>query len=175
MPEIHDAIRAQFKSLHQSYIAELPQKIARAREIWDQLPDDTWDDDAWIALHRLIHGLAGSGAIYGFPMISAAARALDIQLKAIVQEARTPGKKQQEELAALLDLVALAAQAPQQSGSPHEPAEGQRPPAPERPATGIGYAFAAEIDDPAAPVLKQYQLSQQEPRAETTTQQWLQI
>ena len=88
MSEKHDAIRVQFETLHQSYIAELPPKILRARELWAQLSDDGWNTDAWNNLHRLIHSLAGSGAIYGFPMISAAARALDIQLKAIVQEAR---------------------------------------------------------------------------------------
>ena len=66
----------------------MPRKITRAREIWAQLSSDDWDDDSWQALHRLIHSLAGSGAIYGFPMMGAAARALDIQLKAVVQEAR---------------------------------------------------------------------------------------
>jgi serine phosphatase RsbU (regulator of sigma subunit) len=161
MPEIHDAIRAQLESLHQSYIAELPHKISRAREIWDQIPDESWDEDSWLALHRLIHGLAGSGAIYGFPMISAAARAFDTQLKVIVQDARVPGKKQKEELAALLDLVALAAQTSQQGSSQREQRDGTRAAAPERSATGFEHAFAQAID--------QHQL-----RAETPPPEWLQ-
>src|SRR3954463_552045 len=66
MPEMHDAIRVQFETLHQSYIAELPRKILRAREIWEHLLNDGWDAESWQALHRLIHSLAGSGAIYGF-------------------------------------------------------------------------------------------------------------
>src|SRR5689334_17029905 len=81
MTEKLDTVRAQFETLHQAYIAELPYKIQRAREIWELLPDEGWDGDAWSQLHRLIHSLAGSGAIYGFPMLSAAARALDAQLK----------------------------------------------------------------------------------------------
>jgi sigma-B regulation protein RsbU (phosphoserine phosphatase) len=122
MSEKHDAIRVQFEILHQSYIAELPRKILRAREIWDHISDEGWDGDAWLDLHRLIHSLAGSGAIYGFPMISAAARALDIKLKAIVQDARAPGKSQIKELAALLDLVELAIQAAHHGSAPETPA-----------------------------------------------------
>jgi HPt (histidine-containing phosphotransfer) domain-containing protein len=117
MSETHDAIRDQFETLHESYLAELPRRILRAREIWDRMSDDGWDSVAWHDLHRLIHGLAGSGAIYGFPMISAAARALDVQLRAIVQDTRAPGKSQKQELAALLDLIALAAHVAQHGGA----------------------------------------------------------
>jgi len=103
MSEIHDSIRAQFETLHQSYIAELPRKILRAHELWDLISGDGWDADAWQQLHRLIHSLAGSGAIYGFPLISAAARSLDTQLKVVVQEGRAPGQSHKRELAALLE------------------------------------------------------------------------
>jgi serine phosphatase RsbU (regulator of sigma subunit)/HPt (histidine-containing phosphotransfer) domain-containing protein len=122
MSEKHDAIRVQFATLHQDYIAELPSKILRARELWEQLPEDRWDAAGWHDFHRLIHSLAGSGAIYGFPMISAAARALDIQLKATVQESRSPDPSQRKQLAALLDLVGLAAREAQHSAAPPEPA-----------------------------------------------------
>lgn len=43
MSEQHDAIRVQFETLHQSYIAELPRKILGAREIWDLVADGGWD------------------------------------------------------------------------------------------------------------------------------------
>src|SRR5258706_14181148 len=74
MPELHDAIRVQFETLHQSYIAELPRKILRAREIWDQISDDGWDEAAWHDLHRLIQSLAGSAPIYDFAMLCALLR-----------------------------------------------------------------------------------------------------
>jgi serine phosphatase RsbU (regulator of sigma subunit) len=149
MPEIHDAIRVQFETLHQSYVADLPGKILRAREIWDQISDDGWDNDAWQNLHRLIHSLAGSGAIYGFPMISAAARALDISLKAIVQEARAPGKSQKKELAALLDLVALAAHAAQNSPTPLDLFDESRPATPQAPAAGYNQAAPTLVETPS--------------------------
>jgi len=120
MSEKHDAIRVQFETLHQGYVAELPNKILRARQIWDHLPEDCWDGAGWQDLHRHIHSLAGSGAIYGFPMISAAARALDIQLRVIVQDASAPPPGQRKQLAALLDLVTLAAREAQQTGAPPE-------------------------------------------------------
>lgn len=165
MPEIHDAIRVQFETLYQSYIAEMPRKIARAREIWAQLSSDDWDDDSWQALHRLIHSLAGSGAIYGFPMMGAAARALDIQLKAVVQEARAPSQRQKEELAALLDLIALAAQVPQPSSTAPDLRNGALEP----PAAGVDPASAPTF----APSSSQQQIDQL-PRVETPPLGWLQ-
>ena len=174
MSEIHNAIRVQFETLHQSYIAELPRKILRAREIWDLISDDGWDDDAWHNLHRLIHSLAGSGAIYGFPMISAAARALDIQLKAIVQDARAPGKSQKKELAALLDLVALAAHAAQPGSAPLDLVDGPRAAALETPATGFDQASAQAIDPTFAPSSNQHQIDQRQARVETAPSGWLQ-
>ena len=170
MPEIHDAIRVQFETLYQSYIAEMPRKITRAREIWAQLSSDDWDDDSWQALHRLIHSLAGSGAIYGFPMMGAAARALDIQLKAVVQEARAPGQRQKQELAALLDLIALAAQVPQPSST----ALGLRNGALEPPAAGVDPASAQVIAPTFAPSSSQQQIDQRQPRVETPSLGWLQ-
>jgi len=137
MSEKHDAIRVQFETLHQNYIAELPRKILRAREIWEQLSDEDWDGDAWNNLHHLIHSLAGSGAIYGFPMISAAARALDVQLKAIIHDARAPSISQQKELAALLDLVALAAQVAQAGNTTLELSDSPRVGAPKTPAAAV--------------------------------------
>ncbi len=170
MSETHDAIRVQFETLHQSYIAELPRKLLHAREIWDQISDDGWDDDAWHALHRIIHSLAGSGAIYGFPMISAAARALDIQLKAIVQEARAPGKSQKKELAALLDLVALAVYAAQHGNLALDLVADT----PETPAASLEQV-SEQADDPAfAQSSNQHQLDQRQPFAETTPGAWLQ-
>jgi serine phosphatase RsbU (regulator of sigma subunit)/HPt (histidine-containing phosphotransfer) domain-containing protein len=166
MPEIHDAIRVQFETLHKSYVAELPHKILHAYEIWNQISDDGWDDDAWQNLHRLIHSLAGSGAIYGFPMISAAARALDIQLKAIVQDARAPGISQKKELAALLDLVALAVHAAQNSRASLDLFDESRVVAPQAPA---GFDQAA----PALAESNQPHIDQHQPCVETPSSGWL--
>lgn len=135
MSDQHDAFRVQFETLHQAYIAELPNKLLRAREIWDRLPEDRWDSTIWQDFHRLIHSLAGSGAIYGFPMISAAARALDVQLKAIIQESRAPDPPQRKQLAALLDLVGLAAREAQRGAAPAEQATGAPDADPSQPAS----------------------------------------
>jgi phosphoserine phosphatase RsbU/P len=154
MSEKHDAIRAQFETLHQSYIAELPLKIRRAHELWNQLADGGWDADAWHQLHRLIHSLAGSGAIYGFPMISAAARTLDIQLKAIIQEGQAPAKSQNKELAALLDLVALAAQAAQHGSPSFDQANGSHLAAPGMPPDGVEQPLVNHTSAPTSDPLR---------------------
>jgi serine phosphatase RsbU (regulator of sigma subunit)/HPt (histidine-containing phosphotransfer) domain-containing protein len=174
MSEKLDAIRVQFETLHQSYIAELPRKILRAREIWDLISDDGWDNDAWHNLHRLIHSLAGSGAMYGFPMISTTARVLDIQLKAIVQDGRAPGKSQKKELTVLLDLVALAAHAAQHGSASLDLVDGSRAAAPETPAVGFDQAPAQAIDPTFAPSSNQHQIEQRRARVETAPIGWLQ-
>ncbi|MEO7908241.1 MAG: SpoIIE family protein phosphatase [Roseiflexaceae bacterium] len=150
-------------------MAELPNKISRAQEIWAQLSGDGWDDDGWQTLHRLVHGLAGSGTTYGFPMLSAAARALDIQLKAIVQEARPPGKRQKEELSALLDLVALAIQAAQNGRTVRDSLDESHA-APETPSVGDHHGVTPII----APSMNQHQLGQVQPSVEMPSVGWLQ-
>ncbi|HEU5103391.1 MAG TPA: SpoIIE family protein phosphatase [Roseiflexaceae bacterium] len=143
MTEKHDAIRVQFETLLQGYIAELPNKLQHTREIWERLPEDHWNPAGWHDYHRLIHSLAGSGAIYGFPMISAAARALDIQLKALILEAHAPDPAQRKQLAALLDLIGLAAREAQRTmTSPVHP-NGLPPAVAEQPS-----ARAPSPDDP---------------------------
>jgi serine phosphatase RsbU (regulator of sigma subunit) len=157
MSDQHDAFRVQFETLHQGYIAELPNKILRARELWDQLPEDHWDATGWHDFHRLIHSLAGSGAIYGFPMISAAARALDVQLKAVIQVALAPDPPQRKQLAALLDLVGLAAREAQHSAAPPEQPTGASAAAP-KPGTAESHPL----------------LGQSTRRIETAPAEWLQ-
>jgi phosphoserine phosphatase RsbU/P len=174
MSENHDAIRIQFETLHQIYIAELPNTIVRARALWDLVSGGGWDGDAWDDLHRLIHNLAGSGASYGFPMISAAARALDIQLKAIVQDAGAPGKSQKKELVALLDLVALAAQVAQHGSPMIDLADGWYPIAPELPTADVDQSPMQAIDPTYPPLSSQPLIDQCQPRAETIPLGWYQ-
>ena len=162
MPEKHAAIRGQFEILHQSYIADLPVKILQAREIWELLSDEGWDSDSWDSLYRLIHSLAGSGAIYGFPMVSAAALALDIQLKPIIRDARAPGESQKKELTALLDRVALAAQVAQPSSTTLDPNDAACAAAPEASAPGVDQPPAPVIDPASAPLVNQPPIDQQD-------------
>src|SRR5690242_12347045 len=118
MSDRDEVFRAEFALLLQSYLAELPQTMLRARALWERLGAAGWDADAWESLHRLIHSLAGSGTSFGFPMITAAARAFDIQLKAIIQAASAPDASRRQELAALLDLLELAAGAAEHGAAP---------------------------------------------------------
>lgn len=141
MSDRDEVFRAEFALLLQSYLAELPQTMLRARALWERLGAAGWDADAWESLHRLIHSLAGSGTSFGFPMITAAARAFDIQLKAIIQAASAPDASRRQELAALLDLLELAAGAAEHGAAPPAPIEGA--PAPPL-AAAPGAAAAAQ-------------------------------
>ncbi|MEK6747821.1 MAG: Hpt domain-containing protein [Pseudomonadota bacterium] len=71
---------ARLIELRRQYVAQLPKKFSDIEALWRQLR--TQDDPQQRAdLHRLTHSLAGSGATYGFPNISTAARHAEDILK----------------------------------------------------------------------------------------------
>jgi chemotaxis protein histidine kinase CheA len=47
--------------------------------------------------HRMVHSLIGSGATYGFPKITEAARPLEISLKKILQSQQPPTDEQSKQ------------------------------------------------------------------------------
>ena len=75
--DIHDQLRA----LQQDYAARLPGKAAEITTRFAALRDH-WSPVDAAELRRLVHNLAGSGASYGFPDVSAGARQLERALDA---------------------------------------------------------------------------------------------
>lgn len=71
-PEIVDRLRA----LQRDYATRLPQRIAELEERFGTL-GALWTPTEAIELRRLAHNLAGSGAAYGQPEISTAARRME--------------------------------------------------------------------------------------------------
>lgn len=99
-------LREELDALHRNYAASLPLKIAQLEALWQQIRcdevsgDDCSDDassdnfssanisdetaapdDALPTFYRLVHNLAGSGALYGFDEIGQTARAMTVFLK----------------------------------------------------------------------------------------------
>lgn len=107
MHELPQAIQEQFDSLRRSYAARLQEKFAFAEEAWATLKT-SWDAATFADLHRVIHGLAGSGATFGFPAVSTAARAMDNYLKLIQGSTTQPGAEERTLIEIFLAEVKLA-------------------------------------------------------------------
>jgi chemotaxis protein histidine kinase CheA len=67
-------VEQQLAALRQGYAERLPERAARLEADVAALVE-RWDDAAAGELRRALHNLAGSGATYGFPEVSRAARA----------------------------------------------------------------------------------------------------
>lgn len=117
MVDMND-LAAKIKALCDGYAAQLPSKFAQLTQVWHQLPRDTWDEEGFQTLHRLVHSLAGSGTTFGFPLLSDLARELENELKQIAQH-KTPLSEAQhrhiESAIAELSQVSITQNAPPSS------------------------------------------------------------
>ncbi len=78
----------KFELLRRAYGARLEDKIAAIETAWKrylEVPASAEKSEALAVLHRLTHSLAGSGATFGFSLVSQFARRAEIQLKTIIE------------------------------------------------------------------------------------------
>lgn len=87
-------LQATLKILCNAYAAQLPEKLKQLEQVWEQLPQDSWDEEGFQTLHRMVHSLTGSGKTFGFSLLSDAARNLEERLKQLAQ-AKTALSEQQ--------------------------------------------------------------------------------
>ena len=84
------AFNDQFEVLRRTYGDRLEQKINGIEASWQRylaLPASEEKFESLSALHRLAHSLAGSGATFGFPLVSQFARRCEMVFKEIVTRA----------------------------------------------------------------------------------------
>ena len=103
-------INEKLRLLRQSYIDELPSKINKIRESWTRF-DSARNAQDLEALIRLCHNLAGSGATFGFPGLSAQARALEERLRVLADDAGQTEPARRDELQTQVDALIEAGQA----------------------------------------------------------------
>ena len=88
MPEAGD-LDARLAVIRRAYIAELPRKITDLNLAWNDAQANDWQPVQVQVLHRLVHNLAGSGATFGFSVVSDCARALESALRVLLQPGPT--------------------------------------------------------------------------------------
>lgn len=70
---------------------------------------DSWDEEGFQTLHRMVHSLTGSGKMFGFTLLSDMARNLEEYLKQLTQAKTAPDEKQRERIQVLLSKLHQAA------------------------------------------------------------------
>jgi len=73
-----------------AYADALPGRIRALRELWRAVPAGGEARAGLESVERAAHGLAGSGAIFGFERLSAEARALEIELRSLIDMGAGP-------------------------------------------------------------------------------------
>lgn len=79
-------LQAKLAEIKKAYQAELPSKASDLKLAWNDMREENWAADRLQELHRLVHSLSGSGATFGFIELSACARKLEIELKALLHD-----------------------------------------------------------------------------------------
>ena len=95
------AFNDQFEVLRRAYGERLDEKIGGIEAGWQHLlslPDGAARAEALSNQHRITHSLAGSGATFGFPLVSQFARRAEMVLKEMMGQGQTAGVDGQQQL-----------------------------------------------------------------------------
>lgn len=98
--------------LRQYFAGRLPARIAEIERARDEARDAGWTGPPLRTFHRLAHSLAGAGATFGFPEVTALARRLEALLKAAVAAESLPEEARREIDLLLRPLREIAAHPP---------------------------------------------------------------
>jgi chemotaxis protein histidine kinase CheA len=101
-----EAIAERLKALGEKYSRQFPERKAEILSLWETIEKNGSDLDAVDSLYRLVHGLAGSGATFGFPQVSEAAK----QCECVLLEGMDAGQIVMDEVKVQVDSVLAALQ-----------------------------------------------------------------
>ncbi len=94
--------QAKLKVLRDAYATQLPEKLEQIEKAWSQLHRSEWDEAGFQTLHRMVHSLTGSGKMFGFALLSDAARNLEEYLKNFAQAKTMQNEEQNKHIQVLL-------------------------------------------------------------------------
>jgi len=95
-------LQAKLKLLCDAYAAQLPEKLKQLEQVWNQLPQDRWDEEGFQTMHRMVHSLTGSGKTFGFALLSDVARNLEEHLKQLAQAKTALSEQQRKHIHGLM-------------------------------------------------------------------------
>lgn len=101
-----DALQERLAQLRQVYLSALPERARQFREAQAGLANGALPVERIRVLRVLAHQLAGSGGAYGFPDISASARAVETALLTL-ESGGEPGPDRAHAGEAIAELCAV--------------------------------------------------------------------
>ena len=81
-----DELEAKLAVIKRDYVAAISARATSLHSAWILTQSEDWALPSLRELHRLVHSLAGSGATFGFADLSAHAHALELPLKALLED-----------------------------------------------------------------------------------------
>ncbi len=103
----NDNIQDKLLALHAAYTKTLPDKIGHIESLWQTLQSN-WEQNVLDDFHREVHSLCGSSALYGYHLLSAAARELEIYLKDIPNNKTAHTAEMDKHISQLLEKLVTA-------------------------------------------------------------------
>lgn len=101
-------LQEKMRVLRATYLAQLPEKLRQIDEVWNKLQTE-WNSESLHTLHRMVHSLTGSGATFGMPEVSEAARPLEQALKQLVNSNAPINAEAHEDVNDKIDQLRRAA------------------------------------------------------------------
>jgi HPt (histidine-containing phosphotransfer) domain-containing protein len=81
MKDNNDSFEQQLGLLRDAYARDLVARLAVLEDLWARLQRDGWERTVAQDLRQRVHRMRGSGATFGFPQLSEAARHLEDALR----------------------------------------------------------------------------------------------
>lgn len=75
-PNADSGLDDELEALRDKFAEGLPERLDTIEQAWRRVAAADWSDDALMPLFRAAHSLAGAGATFGYPEVSAEARQL---------------------------------------------------------------------------------------------------
>lgn len=81
---------AAIQALSADYRARLPARLDDIESSWQSLCTGGWDLEALRSLHRAVHGIKGSGKVFGLPAVSEEAASVEADLETLMERTELP-------------------------------------------------------------------------------------
>lgn len=104
-----DELKRALAKLYADYAGNLPATVAQMEDLWRRLVAAEIAPMRLAEFVRMAHSITGSGATFGVPDASRAARDLELFLDPFAHSGRLPGAAEQMTVAALLAALRQAA------------------------------------------------------------------
>jgi len=105
-----ERVEEQLRLLSRGYAERLPDRVKHIEAVWGRALAGGWEEPERAALNRTVHELKGSGGTLGFPMITNAARVLELSLITIGAEDHGPTLGQRQEVGAQIGALRKVAE-----------------------------------------------------------------